>query len=97
MVVLNSVPPVGQSHSQSKEALKDWKIPICPFTIGNRVASGDAGAFGLTVQENEPKCKAAEEIQNIFKFTKHVLAELKLKQGKQEHHEHETRLYRIAG
>jgi chromosome partitioning protein len=97
MVVLNSVPPVGERHAQSQEALKNWKIPICPFTIGNRVAFGDAGAFGLTVQEYEPKGKAAEEVQNIFKFTKHVLAELKLKQGKQEHHEHETRLDRIAG
>lgn len=97
MVVLNSVPSVGERHTQSQEAMKNWQIPICPFTIGNRVAFGDAGALGLTVQEYEPKGKGAEEVQKIYNFTSSVLAELKLKQGKQEHHEHETRLDRAAG
>lgn len=97
MVVLNSVPPIGDRHAQSGEAMKNWKIPICPFTLGNRVAFGDAGAFGLTVQEYEPKGKAAEEVQKIYRFASSVLTELKLKQGKQEHHEHETRLDRAVG
>jgi chromosome partitioning protein len=97
MVVLNSVPPMGDRHSQSGEALKNWKIPICPFTLGNRVAFGDAGAFGLTAQEYEPKGKAAEEVQRIYKFASTVLTELKLKQVKQEHHEHETQFDRVAG
>ena len=66
-------------------------------TLGNRVAFGDAGAFGLTAQEYEPKGKAAEEVQRIYKFASTVLAELKLKQGKQEHHEHETQFDRVAG
>ena len=97
MVVLNSVPPVGERQAQSQEALKNWQIPICPFTLGNRVAFGDAGALGLTVQEYEPRGKAAEEVQKIFTFTTAVLAELKLKQGKQEHHEHEAQFDRAAG
>jgi len=96
MVVLNSVPPVGERHAQSHEALKNWQIPICPFTLGNRVAFGDAGAFGLTAQEYEPKGKAADEVQKIYTFTAAVLAELQLKQGKQQH-EHETQSDRIAG
>jgi chromosome partitioning protein len=81
MVVLNSVPPIGDRHGQSGEAMKNWRIPICPFTVGNRVAFGDAGAFGLTVQEYEPKGKAASEVQRIFDFTSTVLEELKLKQA----------------
>lgn len=97
MVVLNSVPPVGDRHSQSGEAVRNWQIPVCPFTLGNRVAFGDAGAFGLTVQEYDPRGKAAEEVQKIYTFTEAVLAEMKLKQGKQEHHEHETRLVKNAG
>jgi chromosome partitioning protein len=97
MVVLNSVPSVGERHSQSQEAVKNWQIPICPFTIGNRVAFGDAGALGLTAQEYEPKGKAAEEVQKVYKFTTHVLTELKLKEGKQKHHEHETQPDRTAG
>ncbi len=96
MVVLNSVPPVGERHAQSQEALKNWQIPICPFTLGNRVAFGDAGAMGLTAQEYEPKGKAADEVQKIYTFTAAVLAELQLKQGKQQH-EHETQSDRIAG
>jgi chromosome partitioning protein len=97
MVILNSVPPVGERGSQSQEAMKNWQIPICPFMIGNRVAFGDAGALGLTPQEYEPKGKAAEEVQKIYDFTSKVLAELKLKPGKQEHHEHKTRLVQVAG
>src|SRR3984957_11108611 len=95
MVVLNSVPPVGERHAQSHEALKNWQIPICPFTLGNRVAFGDAGAMGLTAQEYEPRGKAADEVQKIYTFTAAVLAELQLKQGKQ-HHEHETQPDRVA-
>jgi chromosome partitioning protein len=97
MVILNSVPPVGERGSQSQEAMKNWQIPICPFMIGNRVAFGDAGALGLTPQEYEPRGKAAEEIQKIYNFTSKVLAELKLKPGKQEHHEREARLVKVAG
>lgn len=81
MVVLNSVPAIGDRHGQSGEAMKNWRIPICPFTVGNRVAFGDAGAFGLTVQKYEPKGKAANEVQKIYDFTSTVLAELKLKQA----------------
>ena len=99
MVVLNSVPPVGDRHAQSGEAMKNWQIPLCPFTIGNRVAFGDAGAFGLTPQEYEPKGKAAEEVQKVYDFTAKVLSELELKpkQGKQEHHEQQTQFDRAAG
>jgi chromosome partitioning protein len=97
MVVLNSVPPFGDRQAQSGEVVKNWRIPICPFTLGNRVAFGDAGAFGLTPQEYEPKGKAAEEVQKIYNFASTVLAELKLKQGKQEHHEYETQLDRAVG
>lgn len=97
MVVLNSVPPVGDRHSQSGEAMKNWQIPICPFTIGNRVAFGDAGALGLTAQEYEPRGKAAEEVQKVYNFAEAVLTELKLKQDKKEHHEQQTELDRAAG
>jgi chromosome partitioning protein len=97
MVVLNSVPPVGERHTQSGEAMRNWHIPICPFTIGNRVAFGDAGAMGLTAQEYEPRGKAAEEVQKVYNFTAAVLSKLKLKQGKEEHHEHETEPDRVAG
>ena len=77
--------------------MKNWQIPICPFTIGNRVAFGDAGALGLTAQEYEPRGKAAEEIQKAYNFVEAVLAELKLKQSKQEHHEQQTQFDRAAG
>jgi chromosome partitioning protein len=97
MVILNSVPPVGDRHAQSQEAMKNWKIPICPFTIGNRVAFGDAGALGLTAQEYEPNGKAADEIQKIYNFTATLLSELELKQRKQEHHEREAQPLHAAG
>jgi chromosome partitioning protein len=87
MVVLNSVPPVGDRHAQSENAVKNWQIPVCPFTLGNRVAFGDAGAFGLTAQEHEPNGKAAEEIQKVYDFAFACLSKLKLKQQKQSNHE----------
>ncbi len=97
MVVLNSVPPVGDRHAQSQEAVKNWKIPICPFTVGHRVAFGDAGALGLTAQEYEPNGRAAQEIEKIFRFTETLLSELELKQRKEEQHDNEAQHSRAAG
>jgi chromosome partitioning protein len=68
LVVLNAVPAKGQRHEQARQALNQLALPVCPHTIGNRAAFGDAGALGKTPEEYEPSGKAAEEIRKLYKY-----------------------------
>jgi chromosome partitioning protein len=75
--VLNAVPSYGNRHDQARELLESLSIPVCPHTIGNRAAFGDAGAMGKSVMEFEPKGKGADEILQIYKYTCSQLGLLK--------------------
>jgi chromosome partitioning protein len=87
--VLNALPSSGDRHEQAKKFFEQLKIPVCPVTIGNRVAFGDASTLGKTPQEYDPRGKAAEEILEVYKHTIRILGMLKPKQQKQEAHAHE--------
>jgi chromosome partitioning protein len=67
--VLNAVPSYGNRHDQARELMEGLGIRVCPYTIGNRAAFGDAGSVGKSVAEFEPKGKGAEEILQIYKYT----------------------------
>ena len=41
---------------------------VCPDTFGYRAAFGDAGALGQSAQEYDPHGRAAEEIDQVYKF-----------------------------
>ena len=68
IVVLNSAPARGARKEQAEEVVRDKGILIAPITFGHRTAFPDAAAFGQTPEEYDPKCKASEEIQHLYKF-----------------------------
>jgi chromosome partitioning protein len=67
-IVFNQVRPRGDRFEQASEAVRDFKIPIAPCHIGDRVAFEDAFNAGLGVLEYEPRGKASEEIQMLYSY-----------------------------
>ncbi len=68
LAILNAIKSKGTRHVQAKAALENFGIPVCPITIGDRVAFGDAALLGQSVIEYEPNGKAATEILDTFKY-----------------------------
>lgn len=67
-IVFNAVPSRGNRVDQAREAVKVFDIPCAPYNIGDRVAFLDSYNAGLTVQEFEPRGKASQEIQDLYKY-----------------------------
>ena len=65
-VVLNFVPPKGVETNDAIELLGRQKIRVSPARISNRKAIFRAQGFGKTVQETEPRSKAATEFRELF-------------------------------
>lgn len=72
-IILTAVPVRGMTAEQAKEALAPLGVEICPYTTGDRAAYRNAPTFGLVVQEYEPKGKAAEEINAIYRWVNNKL------------------------
>lgn len=66
--ILNGVPARGPKGDQAAEVIKGLGIAVCPAVLGYRAAYSDAGALGLSAQEYDPNGKAAEEIEQVYKF-----------------------------
>src|SRR5439155_8610589 len=96
LAILNAVPAVGDRHEQARTLLNRLQIPVCPFMLGNRAAFGDAGAVGQAAQEYDPRGKGAAEILQVYKYILSVLVQQKSKH-KEENHESQSRLDRVAG
>lgn len=69
-VVINACPPRGSLPDEAESALKAYGLAIAPVRIGNRTAFVRALIEGLTAQEWEPHGKAAEEIEELYKWTR---------------------------
>lgn len=67
--VLNALPPTGHRHEQARKFFETIGLAVCPATIGNRVAFGDASTLGQTPQEYDPTGKAADEIRQVYNYT----------------------------
>jgi len=80
--VLNAVPSFGNRHDQARELLEKLNIPVCPHTIGNRSAFGDAGAVGQSVTEYDPRGKGASEILQLYNYTCSKLESLRITERK---------------
>ena len=78
-VVLNQVRARGNRDEQAESYIKSKHFPVCPGRIGNRVVFEDADTFGLTPQDVDNNCKAALEIQDVYKYTCKVLNQLTVK------------------
>lgn len=72
-VVLNGIPARGPKRTQATEVLESMDLPVCPSGFGYRVAFDHASSLGLNAQEYEPRGKAAEEIQHVYRFVSHLV------------------------
>ena len=65
VAVLNATPPRGQRAEQTRAALEDAGLVVCPQTLGQRAAVGDAVAIGLVAAEFAPSSRAAAEARDV--------------------------------
>lgn len=68
-VVLNSVSARGNLTQDAEEAVLSYQVKVAPVRLGQRAAFVNALTSGKAAQEYEPKSKAAEEIQQLYKWT----------------------------
>ncbi|MCY4230067.1 MAG: AAA family ATPase [Alphaproteobacteria bacterium] len=72
-VVLNGIPPRGTREQQAREVLAGLGAAVCPAGLGHRAAIDHAATLGLSVQEYEPRGKAAEEMAAVYIFAKQLV------------------------
>jgi chromosome partitioning protein len=75
-VILNGVPPRGTKRDQAEDVIRGLTLPVCSASFGYRAAFNDAGALGLTAGEYDPGGKAAQEIEQVYRFVSKLLKEL---------------------
>jgi chromosome partitioning protein len=73
VAVLTQTQAKGSLTKEAVEAIKLYKIPIAPMTIGNRMVFVHAFTAGKGVLEIEPQSKASEEITDLFKFINNLM------------------------
>lgn len=71
--VLNAVPWRGPKRSQAETVLGDLGLAVCPTVFCHRIGFDHANTRSLSVQEYEPRGKAAAEVQGVYK---HVMEQL---------------------
>ena len=69
-VVLNAVPPRGSIGNEAAEVIAQYGMEVAPVRIGYRAAFQHCLALGQSVQEYEPKGAAAEEMKQLYKWTR---------------------------
>lgn len=73
VVILNAIPTAGLKVD-AQNALQSIGLPLCPVSIGQRVAFNHSFTAGQGVTEYEAKGKAALEISQLWRW---ILKELK--------------------
>jgi len=69
VVVLSCVQPRGSLADEAAEAIASYGVEISPVRITQRASYIHAITASMGVQEFEPKGKAAQEIQQLYKWT----------------------------
>ncbi len=67
--VLNNCRASSNLAEQAEDALRDYRLPIAPVRLGNRVAFIKSLADGKGVMEAEPHGPAAREIAQLYTAT----------------------------
>jgi chromosome partitioning protein len=80
MVVLNAVPAQGAQRRQAEDTIRNYGLPVCPAAFGQRADYTHASILGQTAQEYNPRGQAAQEIEQLYKFTRKLLNTLTQKQ-----------------
>ena len=65
VAVLNATPARGRRAVQTRAALEEFGIVVCPHGLGQRAAVGDAVAVGLVAAEFMPSGRAASEARAV--------------------------------
>ena len=65
VAVLNATPARGRRAVQTRAALEEFGIMVCPHGLGQRAAVGDAVAVGLVAAEFMPASRAAAEARAV--------------------------------
>jgi chromosome partitioning protein len=65
--VLNAVPSRGTRHTEARAALQPL-LPVCPVELHHYLAFGDALNDGRSVEELDPRGKAAAEIRALYRW-----------------------------
>jgi chromosome partitioning protein len=68
VIVLNTVPSRGSLADEAAEAVGVYEMPVSPIRLGQRAAFMHSLTAGQTAQEYEPHSKAAQEIQQLYKY-----------------------------
>jgi chromosome partitioning protein len=65
--VLNAVPVQGSRQQEARDALESL-LPVAPVELHHYVAYGDALNDGRSVEELDPKGKAAQEVRALYEW-----------------------------
>lgn len=70
VVVLNAVPHQGKLADEAEEAVRSYGLVVAPVKLTQRAAYVHSLTAGQTAQEFEPEGKAAQEIDDLYKWTR---------------------------
>ena len=82
VAVLNATPPRGRRAEQTQTALEEFGIVVCPYTLGQRAAVGDAVAVGLVAAEFMPSSRAAAEGRDVANWIMREAEEARWRKGR---------------
>src|SRR5215831_12143817 len=72
--VLNGVPAQGSAADGAEKAIvAEFNMPVCPVRFGERVAYSRCLISGQTAQEFEPDGKAAQEVQEFYRWARQLV------------------------
>ena len=60
-VILNAVPPRGTKHEQAADIIQDLQLPVCPASLGQRVAFDHAATLGQTARNTTRAAKPRQK------------------------------------
>jgi chromosome partitioning protein len=69
VVVLNAVPHQGRLADEAEEAVRSYGLAVAPVKLTQRAAYVHSLTVGQAAQEFEPEGKAAQEIDELYKWT----------------------------
>jgi chromosome partitioning protein len=67
-VVLNDVPPKGAVVEGARTALAGYGLPICPASVGHRVAIGYSLLTGQALEEYDPRNPGVAEFRSVWQW-----------------------------
>jgi chromosome partitioning protein len=70
LVVLNAVPHQGKLAEEADEAVRSYGLNVAPVKLTQRAAYVQSLTLGQGAQEFEPGGKAAQEIEDLYKWTR---------------------------